>query len=780
MHMESRRRGLCPKHRYAHQCSSSSSSSGFPSDQARRPWSSMPRWLRFLFIGFMILFVFPQKIQATVYMINQCGRTIHSAGDIIYSQGGLYYPPNTNCTVTIATPTGDGRVFLQLHESELNSNEDCNDDYLEIDDISNDINTRRICGTTSPLEVISEGSFLRLHLVSDGIGNGRGWSGVFTSILPADISLCLGYDRFQCSNGRCIPSVLRCDSVNHCGDSSDETIGCEDELPYYLGDRVIKQNEAIYIGLAIGFTAIFAIYFATVCTRDTCKQIKRRVKKLTTREPEEDKVPTEDEFEAELRQALMGSQMYDRRVSQPYDTTLNTITGGELARQLKLELRKIQENGTDPGYRRSNPQAAMQKSVNYSYDKINSTTELIHLIDRENNNHSDHGRVNNHYVESPQSEHRVSFEYIPSVVVSEDGDENKKAVLYDPAEDLSKGVPRNSLHGLYRKRSSKSSVSSIPEDQLPSQSGGDPSTDPRKVGTSSRFSVKAVPEDQLQSNPGKASNSDQSRSKGISRFKVKTVPEDMSSKSVQGDSSTPVKSSPSRTRFNVSRIPEDKTQVHPQIQISSSTPSSSRFSVSSVDESELRKGEARRASDVPDGDIPANRYLQVPSHRRSSAGVGRTVSSVSKQSSSRFAMQLVEDPLQDKATDSKDSSLKNDSEKSTGIDSGVKSDDGDKTPAPAKKNPSRFTVQKVEEEPKDAEPKKLISILKKFETLPDGTRSYTKQSNRERFRRASEGASLDSPDGENDLPALPATVHGFTSVKFWDEKRGTYSYVSHL
>ncbi|XP_063951118.1 uncharacterized protein LOC129278140 [Lytechinus pictus] len=708
-------------------------------------------------------------------MINQCGRTIHSAGDIIYSQGGLYYPPNTNCTVTIATPTGDGRVFLQLLESELNSNEDCNDDYLEIDDISNAIDKRRICGTTSPMEVISEGSFLRLHLVSDGIGNGRGWFGVFTSVLPAGISLCLGYDRFQCSNGRCIPSVLRCDSVNHCGDSSDETIGCEDELPYYLGDGVIKKNEAVYIGLAIGFTAIFAIYFAAVCTRDTCKQIKRRVKKLTTREPEEDKVPTEDEFEAELRQALMGSQMYDRRVSQPYDTTLNTITGGELARQLKLELRKIQENGTDPGHRRSNPQAAMQRSVNYSYDKINSTTELIHLIDRENNNHSDHGRDNYHYVPSPQSEHRLSFEYIPSVVVSEDGEENKKAVLYDPAEDL--GMPRNSLHGLYKKRSSKSSVSSIPEDQLPSHSGGDPSTDPRKVGTFSRFSVKAVPEDKLQS------NSDQSRSKGVSRFKVKSVPEDMSSKSVQDDSSTLVQSSPSRTRFSVSRIPEDKTQVQPQIQRSSSTPTSSKFSVSSVDESEMRKGDAsqaRRASDVPDGDIPADRYLQVPSHRRSFAGVGRTVSSVSKQPSSRFAMQLVEDPLQEKATDSKDRSLKNDSEKSTEIDSGVKSDVGDKMSVPAKKNPSRFTVQRVEEEPKDAEPKKLISILKKFETLPDGTRSYTKQSSRGRVRRASEGASLDSPDGEDDLPALPATVHGFTSVKFWDEKHGTYSYISHL
>eukprot|EP00057_Strongylocentrotus_purpuratus_P002817 XP_003725311.1 PREDICTED: uncharacterized protein LOC100889148 [Strongylocentrotus purpuratus] len=785
VHMEKWR--ASPKQRYM----PTTSISGSPSAQARQTWSSMPRWLRFLSIGFMILFVLPEKIQATVNMINQCGRTIHSAGDMIFSQGGLYYPPNINCTVTIATPSGDGRVLLQLHDSELMSDEDCSDDYLEISDIrardddGNDVDSRRICGTTSPMEVASQGSSLRIHLVSDGVGSGRGWSGVFTNVLPADGSLCLGYKKFLCSNGRCIPAVLRCDSVNHCGDNSDETVGCEDGLPYYLGDRVLELNETIYIGIAIAFTAVFVIYFAAVCTRDSCKQIKRRVKKLMTRDQEEDSEPEEEGLEAELRRALMATSLYDRRVSQPYDTTLNTITGGELARQLKLELRKIQENATDSEYHRPKSQASMQKSINYNYDKINSTSELIHLIDRDNNNHSEHGNDNIHFVDSPQSEHRVSFEYIPSVVVSEDGDESTTAVLYDPNEALSKGVPRNSVRGLYQKRLSRTSVSSIPEEEMPLKSAGAPTTVRNKIGTPSRFNVTAVSAEQLPSRSDGALTSDQNRNKSVSRFAVTTVPDDGLSKSGRDGTSVPVKSTtPSKPRFSVSKVPETEVQLPPQIQKSVSTPTTSRFSVTSIDENELKRKEAsqtRRGSDIPGRDIPADKYLRVPSHRRSSAGVGKTVSSVSKQPTSRFSVQSVKDPLQDKQNDPKDNRLKNDSAGQTVIDSGIKSDVGEKSGKPVNPTPSRFTVQKVEEEPQDTVPKKLVSILKKFETLSDGTRSYTKQSYRPRFRRASEGATLDRPDDDaDDLPTSAVTVHGYTSVKFWDEKRGRYSHATHL
>lgn len=503
-----------------------------------------------------------------------------------------------------------------------------------------------------------------------------------------------------------------------------------------------------------------------------------------TRYQEEDDEPEEEGLEAELRRALMVTSLYDRRVSQPYDTTLNTITGGELARQLKLELRKIQENGTDSEYHRPKSQAAMQKSINYNYDKINSTSELIHLIDRDNNNHSEHGNDNIHFIDSPQSEHRVSFEYIPSVVVSEDGDESTSAVLYDPKEALSKGVPRNSLRGLYQKRLSRTSVSSIPEEEMPLKSEGAPTTVRNKIGTPSRFNITAVSAEQLPSRSDGASTSDQNRNKSVSRFAVTTVPDDGSSKSGRDGTSVPVKSTtPSKPRFSVSKVPEDEVQLPPQIQKSVSTPTTSRFSVTSIDENELKRKEAsqtRRVSDIPGRDIPAHNYLQVP-HRRSSAGVGKTVSSVSKQPTSRFSVQSVKDPLQDKQNDPKDNRLKNNSAGQTVIDSGIKSDVSEKSEKPVNPTPSRFTVQKVEEDPQDTVPKKLVSILKKFETLSDGTRSYTKQSYRPRFRRASEGATLDRPDDDaDDLPTSAVTVHGYTSVKFWDEKRGRYSFATHL
>lgn len=40
------------------------------------------------------------------------------------------------------------------------------------------------------------------------------------------VSGCDTRDHFKCSTGKCIPKILACDSLKHCNDGSDETLGC--------------------------------------------------------------------------------------------------------------------------------------------------------------------------------------------------------------------------------------------------------------------------------------------------------------------------------------------------------------------------------------------------------------------------------------------------------------------------------------------------------------------------------------------------------------------------
>ncbi|XP_071494003.1 uncharacterized protein [Diadema antillarum] len=139
----------------------------------------------------LLLCCFARESSATVYMLHHCGRTIRTAGDLILSQGSLYYPPNANCTVTIQA-VGEGSVLLQLKEVDLRSGDNCSRDYLEIthiqgrDESGAHVTKRRICDGDAPSEVVSMGSYLQVRMATDSHLSGRGIAGIFTTVSDID------------------------------------------------------------------------------------------------------------------------------------------------------------------------------------------------------------------------------------------------------------------------------------------------------------------------------------------------------------------------------------------------------------------------------------------------------------------------------------------------------------------------------------------------------------------------------------------------------------------
>uniref|UniRef100_A0A1I8A544 CUB domain-containing protein n=1 Tax=Steinernema glaseri TaxID=37863 RepID=A0A1I8A544_9BILA len=57
-----------------------------------------------------------------------------------------------------------------------------------------------------------------------------GLSVVYAQYYRWSTALCPGNGEFHCDNARCVKTTLRCDTVNHCGDGSDEVCAMADDV----------------------------------------------------------------------------------------------------------------------------------------------------------------------------------------------------------------------------------------------------------------------------------------------------------------------------------------------------------------------------------------------------------------------------------------------------------------------------------------------------------------------------------------------------------------------
>ncbi|XP_033626508.1 uncharacterized protein LOC117289479 [Asterias rubens] len=214
----------------------------------------------------------------SVYMQSECGHTVTSHGDIIYSQASLYYQPRANCTLTLLAPHPGQKIRLQFVDIDIKSDESCQSNHLTVGD--GESVSQVFCGQQPPVDVISSGEWLQLNFKSDGVQSrsGRGFQMVFTLIYQ-DLR-CAGHHLFHCGNGDCISSTLRCDTVDHCGDGSDEAQHgtCEDDESTPTATPELTLTTILFGSIALLITACFFVGIISQCfihINNICKKCRR-------------------------------------------------------------------------------------------------------------------------------------------------------------------------------------------------------------------------------------------------------------------------------------------------------------------------------------------------------------------------------------------------------------------------------------------------------------------------------------------------------------------------
>ncbi|XP_077981716.1 uncharacterized protein LOC144436737 [Glandiceps talaboti] len=213
------------------------------------------------------LFSFNLKsVESTVYMNDNCGKTVILHGDRLRSQKDDYYPDNMDCKLTLRAPSGYEHLRLKFDwfDFERLNNTHCND-YLEIYDNGTLVDVSSLpndCGS-SPYTQNFDGDPLDIefHLLSNEIIISRGFSLVFTFYRLTTDGNCLdGSEVFNCTNDRCISKSLECDCRDNCFTNDDELYcsTCKPDKIYGTGLST-GAIVGIVLGVLVGMAVIVGI-----------------------------------------------------------------------------------------------------------------------------------------------------------------------------------------------------------------------------------------------------------------------------------------------------------------------------------------------------------------------------------------------------------------------------------------------------------------------------------------------------------------------------------------
>uniref|UniRef100_A0A8C5G185 Low-density lipoprotein receptor-related protein 12-like n=1 Tax=Gouania willdenowi TaxID=441366 RepID=A0A8C5G185_GOUWI len=189
----------------------------------------------------MNVFFFPGCIAASqkmdnVYvseLTNACGgvaEVLRASSGVVSSPGWPFQYPNTvNCSWTIRARPGDS-ITISFQDFDLQGSQRCSSDWMSLTSYHGD-DGLRVCGSALPPPFISTNQHVWISFHSDDSLSGKGFRLSYV-IGKAGASTC-ELDQFHCTNGKCIPEWWRCNSMDECGDNSDEELCVDSPFSFH-------------------------------------------------------------------------------------------------------------------------------------------------------------------------------------------------------------------------------------------------------------------------------------------------------------------------------------------------------------------------------------------------------------------------------------------------------------------------------------------------------------------------------------------------------------------
>lgn len=159
-----------------------------------------------------------------------CGNApeqLRAPSGIITSPGWPFnYPTRANCSWYIrANP--EEIITISFQDFDVQSSAWCSADWLTIGTYKN-LEGTRVCGSSIPGPYISSQDHVWIKFHSDDRKTGKGFR--LSYITGRSVEAGCDWDQFHCSNGKCVPEIWKCNTMDECGDNSDELL-CERSTP---------------------------------------------------------------------------------------------------------------------------------------------------------------------------------------------------------------------------------------------------------------------------------------------------------------------------------------------------------------------------------------------------------------------------------------------------------------------------------------------------------------------------------------------------------------------
>ena len=106
---------------------------------------------------------------------------------------------------------------------------------------------------------------------------------IYTQFYRWATAVCPGSNEFHCDNARCIKATLRCDSVDNCGDGSDEQcqrpnadLRAKLVFAYFLNIQVTSFSDSDVSGLIALVVGVCALIILLIATTSVMARVYRR------------------------------------------------------------------------------------------------------------------------------------------------------------------------------------------------------------------------------------------------------------------------------------------------------------------------------------------------------------------------------------------------------------------------------------------------------------------------------------------------------------------------